>query len=241
MSTSTLFNILWTAWHVSPAEKVAALLAATAHLLTLPSHDAASQLVFQGGRVLHLLAVRFWMFKQAAAFLSLVLERGRESCGATVLLSLAYNGMTPLHTFAIRCSDLSLTKMVLREHPPSLTALDNYGMTPCDKIFHGSTSERSVFFRAASAAFNASDFVALVALCGGSSPFLARELRKQAIALRAAVAICLNRQEAAPSDLSSDKADVALSLLERVRDFGRVGNSSDLLRRVLEYVGPYSE
>ena len=79
-----------------------------------------------------------------------------------------------------------------------------------------------------------------MALCGGSSPYLAREIRRQATALRASVAICLNRQEEAPSALSSVEASVALSLLERVRDFARVGNSSDLLRRVLEYVGPYA-
>ena len=104
--------------------------------------------------------------------------------------------------------------------------------------YHSSTSENVVFFRAASAAFDASNIVALVALCGGSSPHLARGIRRQATALRAAVAICLNRQEEAPSAVSSVEAGVALSLLERLRDFGRVGDSSDLLRVVLEFVGP---
>ena len=61
---------------------------------------------------------------------------------------------------------------------------------------------------------------------------------RQTIALRAAVAISLNRQEAAPSALDSVEASDALSLLERLRDVGRVGDSSDLLRVVLSFVGP---
>ena len=52
------------------------------------------------------------------------------------------------------------------------------------------------------------------------------------------VAISLNRQESAPSAVSSVEAGVALSLLRRVRDFGRVGGSSDLLRVVFKFVGP---
>ena len=36
--------------------------------------------------------------------------------------------------------------------------------------YHSSTSENAVFFRAASAAFNAYNLVALVVLCDGSSP-----------------------------------------------------------------------
>ena len=56
-----------------------------------------------------------------------------------------------------------------------------------------------------------------------------------------AVAICLNRQEKAPSAVSSAEGGVALSLLCRLRDFGRVGNSSDVLRRVFEYVGQNAE
>ena len=45
-------------------------------------------------------------------------------------------------------------------------------------------------------------------------------------------------QDEAPSAVSSVEAEVAFSLLGRLRDFGRVGNSSDLLRIVLEFVGP---
>ena len=104
--------------------------------------------------------------------------------------------------------------------------------------YHSSTSENAVFFRAASAAFNASNLVALQTLCGGSSPYLARGIHRQATALRVTVAIYLNRQEGAPSALDSVQAGVALSLLGRARDFGRVGNSSDVLRVILEYVGP---
>jgi hypothetical protein len=37
-----------------------------------------------------------------------------------------------------------------------------------------SSSEITVLIRAATAAFNASNFVALEVLCGGSSPYLAR-------------------------------------------------------------------
>ena len=76
--------------------------------------------------------------------------------------------------------------------------------------------------------------MAFVALCG-SSPYLSREIHRQTIALRAAVAISLNRQEAAPSALDSVEAEVALSLLGRRRDFGRMGDSSELLRVVLEF------
>ena len=82
--------------------------------------------------------------------------------------------------------------------------------------------------------------MAVERICGGSSPYLDRELGKQATALRVAVSICLKRQEEAPSDLISPETGVALSLLGRVRDFGRDRHSSDLLRRVLEYVGPYA-
>ena len=103
--------------------------------------------------------------------------------------------------------------------------------------YHGSTSENAVFFRAATAAYNASNLVALQTLCG-SSPYLSPEIHKQTVALRAAVAISLNRQEAAPSAVSSVEAGVALSLLGRLRDVGRVGDSSDLLRVVLDFVGP---
>ena len=243
MVHSTLFLILNSAWYGSEVERVAALVAAIAYLQSLSSPDTGGQLTYRdefGRGVLHLLAW-FWMCEQAAPFLSLAIERGRESRGTTALMALAANnGATPLHIFASLCSNLSLTKTVLREHPPSLTVLNNGGATPlhCAKINQGSASERAVFFRAASAAFNTSNFAALVALCGGSSPYLAREIRRQAIALRAAVAICLNRQEAAPSALDSVEAGVALTLLGRARDFGRVGNSSDVLRVILEYVGP---
>ena len=243
MPNSTLFNILYSARHGSPAERAAALVTATAYLQSLFSPDTGRQLTYQGGLgrgVLHLLALFFLASEQATPFLLLVIERSRESCGTVVLMSLLTNGrLTPLHYFASTYSDLSLTKVVLREHPSSLTVLDNDGDTPLHyaESYHGSNSERAVFFRAATAAYNASNYVALVALCDGSSPYLAREIRRQAIALRAAVAISLNRQEAAPSALSSAEAGGALSLLGRLRDFGRVGNSSDLLRIVLEFVG----
>jgi len=76
--------------------------------------------------------------------------------------------------------------------PSPLVVLTNGGSTPLHiaELNYGSSSEITVFFRAATAAFNASNFVALEVLCSGSSPYLARELRKQAISLRAAVAIC---------------------------------------------------
>ena len=245
MPDSTLFNILWVVINGSPAEQDAALVTAIAHLQSLSSPDAGNQLTYQDGDswgVLDLLAWRFSEYEQAAAFLSLIIERGRESCGTTALVSITNNqGETPLHLFACNCYDLSLTKVVLREFPPSLTVLSNFGETPLQyaEIEHGTTSENAVFFRAASDAFRASNFVSLQALCG-SSPFLSREIHMQAIALRAAVAISLNKQEAAPSALSSLESGVALSLLGRLRDFGRVGNSSDLLRVVLQYVGPYA-
>ena len=244
MVHSTLFNLIDSAWNGSLAEKASALADATVLLQSLSVHAAGSQLTYRGGvgwGMLHLLAF-FWECEQAASFLSLVIERGRESCGTTVLMSITTAlGWTPLHHFAYYCSDLSLTNMVLREHPPSLAVLDNNGRTPLGfaELVYGNP-ERVVFFHAATTAFDASNPVALEALCGGSSPFLAHELDRLAVALRAAVAICLNRQEEAPSDLSSVESGVALSLLGRIRDFGRVGGSSDLLRRVLEYVGPYA-
>ena len=247
MVHSTLFNFLWTAKHGSPAEKAAALVAAIAHLQSLSSPDTGTQLTFRGPsgkhgwEVLHLLALFFSRCEQVASFLSLVIEKGRESCGTAVMMSLrTILGETPLHCFANVCSDLSLTKMVVREFPPSLTVLDNDGRTPLrsTELIYNGKQERVVFFRAASAAFNASNLVSLQALCDGSSPYLSREIRRQAMALRAAVAISLNRQEEAPSALSSAEAGVALSLLERLRDFGRVGNSSDLLRVILSFVGP---
>ena len=248
MPDFTLLNLLYSARFSTPAEQATALADAIAHLLSLPSPVAGRQLTYRGGfyreGVLHLFAFWFSECEQAAPFLSLVLERGRESCGTTALMSLiTIGGSTPLHFFA-RCSDLSLTKMVIREHPPSLAVLDYNGRTPLHYAelfcFNGSTSEHAVFLRAASAAYNASNLVALVSLCGGSSPYLSREIHRQTIALRAAVAISLNRQEEAPSALSSGQAGVALSLLGRLRDFGRVGDSSDLLRVVLSFVGPYA-
>jgi hypothetical protein len=240
----TLWNLLWTATDGSPAEKAAALAAAIARLQSLSSPNAGDQLTYRGNfgqGVLHLLAWRFSECEQAASFLSLVIERGRASCGTTTLMSrTTIEGSTPLHHFAYYCSDLFLTKVVLRENPPSLAVLDNDGQTPLHDAehFHGSTSENAVFLRAATAAFNASNLVALQTLCDGSSPYLSREIHRQAIALRAAVAICLNRQEVAPSAVSSVKAGIALSLLGHARDFGRVGNSSDVLRVILEFVGP---
>ena len=238
-----LLTLLWTAMYGSKAEKAAALAAAIACLLTLSSLDAARQLTFRGGngwRVLDLLAIYFSRCEQAGPFLSLIIERSRESCGTPALMNLrTVRGATSLHNFAANCSNLSLTKVVLREFPPSLTVLDNFDRTPLHlaESNRGSTSEFAVFLRAASSAFDASNFVALEAL-SGSSPYLSRAIQRQTIALRAAVAICLNRQEAAPSALDSVKAGVALSLLGRARDFGRVGNSSDVLRVILEYVGP---
>jgi len=238
----TLWNLLWTARDGSPAEKAAALAAAIARLQSLSSPNAGDQLTYRGNfgqGVLHLLAWRFSECEQAASFLSLVIERGRASCGTTNLMSrTTIEGSTPLHHFAYYCSDLFLTKVVLREFPPSLTTLAtlaNYGDTPLRYAeYHGRNSEVAVFFRAASAAFNTSNFTTLVTLCDGSSPYL----RWHKNSLRAAVAISLNRQEAAPSALDSVEASDVLSLLERLRDFGRVGDSSDLLRVVLSFVGP---
>jgi len=244
MPAFTIFNLLYGASLGTPAERAAALAAAIAYLPTLSSPVAGRQLTFRHGSgwgVLHLLPAFFWKCEQAALFLSLVIERGRESCGTTALMSLTdIVGQTPLHYFAGDCYDLSLPKMALREHPPSLAVLDNDGRTPLyyAENYYSHNPENAVFFRAATTAYNTSNFVALVALCGGSSPYFARELRRQATSLRAAVAICLNRQEEAPSALSSVEAGVTLSLLERVRDFGRVGNSSDLFRVVLSFVGP---
>ena len=205
MVHSTLFSILYSARWGSKAEKDAALVAAIAHLQSLSLHDAGSQLTYRDGSgyregVLHLLGWNFSASEQAAAFLSLMIERIRESCGTTVLVSsTTNNGWTPLHSFAFHCEDLSLTKVVLREHPPSLAVLDSYGFgTPLfyAEHFHSSTSEFAVFFRTTTTAYNTSNLVTLEALCG-SSPYLSREIRRQTIALRAAVAICLNRQEAA--------------------------------------------
>ena len=240
MVNSTLHKLLFYARGGFPAVKAAALVAATAHLQSLSSHDAGNQLTYCGWGVLRLLAWRFSACEQAASFLSLIIERGRESGGTTALMSLTNGGWTPLHSFAYFCSDLSLAKVVLREHPPSLAVLTNRGRTPLRlaEISHGSTSENAVFFRAASAAFNASNLVALAALCGGSSPYLSHAIHRQAIALRAAVVISLNRQEETPSAVSSIEAGVALSLLGHLRDFGRMGDSSDLLRVVLEFLGP---
>jgi len=277
MPASPLFNILNSVWDGSPAEQAAALVAAIAYLLSLLLPDTGSQLMYQGefGRtVLHLLALRgFSACEQAAPFLSLIIERGRESCGTTTLMSLTdILGATPLHFFARCCSDFSLTKVVLREYPPSLAVLDNDGETPLNFAVspYGITSECADFLRAATAAYNSSNLVALEALCGGSSPYLSsaihwqknslraavaiclnrqeevpsalsiltRTIRRQATAFRAAIAISLNRQEEAPSAMDSVEAAVALSLLGRLRDFGRVGNSSDLLRVVLSFVGP---
>jgi len=240
MVHSTLFNLLYSARFGSPAEQDAALADATVYLQSLSSHDTGSQLTYRGAGgmgVLHLLA-RFSWCEQAAPFLSLIIERGGECCGTTALMSLTSTyGATPLHYFASLCYDLSLTKVVLREHPPSLAILTNGGETPLHYAESRDNPELTDLFRAATAAYNAPNLVALQTLCDGSSPYLSREIHRQAIALRAAVAICLNRQEKAPSALDSVEASVALSLLERLRDFGRVGDSSDLLRVVLEFVG----
>ena len=190
--------------------------------------------------VLHLLAL-FSACVQDASFLSLIIERGRESCGTTALMSLTtIGGETPLQYFAFNCSDLSLTKMVLREHPPSLTVLTNNGRTPlrCAEFGHGSTSDVAVFFRATSAAFNTSNLVALQALCGNSSPYLARELGRQTTALRSAVAISLKRPEAVPSALISRESGVALAILGRVRAADGAGH---LLRCIFDFVGPYAD
>ena len=240
MPDFSLFLILYSARDVSQAEKAAALTDATVGLQSLSPPAAGRQLMCQGfdGRgVLHLLALWFSACEQAAPFLSLIIERGRESCGTNALMSLApINRFTPLHCFARNCSDLSLTKMVLREHPPSLNVLNNDGRTPLRiaENRYGSSTERAVFFRAASAAYNTSNLAAFEALCGGPSPYLAREILRQEIALRAAVAICLKRSEAAPSALISRESGVALSILGRVRDADGAGH---LLRYVLDFVG----
>jgi len=192
--------------------------------------------------VLHLLAIEFSESEQAAYLLSLAIERGRESCGTTLKMNLpnVYR-RTLLHLFARFCSDLSLTKMVLREYPPSLIALTNDGETPLHfaEQSHGSESEIAVFFSAATAAYDAPDFVTAEVFCGGSSPYLSRELDRQAIALRSAVTICLNRlNETAPSALTSRKSTVALTIIGRIRASDGAGH---LLRRILDYVGPHAE
>ena len=253
MADSTLFDLLYSAKLGNQAEKTAALAAATAYLLSRSPLEAGGQLMYQneqGMGLLHLLARRFSAGAKSAAlstltasFVALVIERSRESCGTAAVMSVTNgNGRTPLHSFASSCADLCLTKVVLREHPPSLVVLNDNNRFPLDLAegSRGGSSEYRRLFRAAHAAFDASNFAALQRICGGPSPYLTLELLNQETALRTAVAICVNRQEEAPAALTSVKAAVALELLRRAREVGRVGNSSDLLRRILEYVGHYA-
>ena len=248
MSDSVLFTILLQLYYANRSDVPAILSAASTHLLSLSPSDACLQLTYpspsSGERVLMLLP-EFAGCPEFAPFLSLVIKRGRECCNMTNQLDLRDSrGWTPLHYFAFFCSDLSLIKVVLRERPPSLFVRVLVAGTPLQASESRYASlgnlEQSAFFRAVTADFNASNFVAIERACGGSSPYLDREICRQATALRVAVVLCLNRQEEAPSAPSSVKAGVAISLLCLLRDFGRVRNSSDLLRRVLEYVGPYA-
>ena len=241
---SALCNILRQLFGADPSDHPAILSAATSHLLSRTPADAEKQLLYQrpntGYTSLILLAVAT-SCSEAAPLLTVMLERGREYSSTTNQLDLRDSlGMTPMHYFAYCCPHLTLTKKVLLEHPPSLAVLDIYGCTPlhfADNV--QGDPEITELLRDATAAFMNRDFVAIERICGGSSPYLSRELGKQATALRVAVNICLKRQEEAPSDLISPETGVALALLGLVRDIGRDRHSSDLLRRVLEYVGPY--
>ena len=235
MVHSTLFLILYSARRGTSAVKAIALADAAVCLQSLSSPETGSQLTYQGAGdmgVVHLLAFFFSGCEKAAPFLSLVVERGRESCVTAVLMELRdIDGVTPLHLFAYFCSDLSLTKMVLREHPPSLAALNNDGETPLHIAEHSNSEDpaTAALVRAAAAAYAASDYASLATVCGGSSPFLDREISRQATDLRAAIAICLNRPEA---------SGAALAMLGRVQAADGAGH---LLRYVLDFVGPYAD
>jgi hypothetical protein len=170
-----------------------------------------------------------------------MLELGREYSSTTNQMDLRdCFGSTPLHYFAFYCSDISLTKMVVLEHPPALLARTDTAtgsLTPQQlaESEHSSHDNPAVtaFLDAVTAAYNTTNYVAIERICGGSSPFLVRELSKQANTLRASVAICLKRQEEAPSAFVSRETRVVLSILGAF--------CPDLVRRVLEYVGPYAE
>ena len=133
--------------------------------------------------------------------------------------------------------------MVVLEHPPALAVRSNArdtsysNLTPLQLAEHPHSSHGNpdvpVFLEAVETAYNTSNYVAIESICGGSSPYLVRELSKQANTLRDSVAICLKRQEETPSALVSRETRVVLSILGAV--------CPDLVRRVLEYVGPYAE
>ena len=251
---SALCDILWHFFTADPSDHPALLSAATSHLLSLSPTVAGQQLLYQ------LPSLRFTSLmllplvlacEQAAILLALMLEMGRECSSTTNQMDLRdYCGRTPLHHFACYCPDLSLVNMVVLEHPPALLVRSitaDGGRTPLqlaaslDAVHGKGNPDVAVLLSATAAALAASNYVEIERVCGGSSPYLDRELAKQAIDVRVAVAICLNRQEAAPTPLASPETGVALALLGRVRDFGRARYSSDLLRRVLEYVGQYVE
>ena len=177
---------------------------------------------------------------EATPLLTLMLELGREYSSTTNQMDLRdCFGRTPLHNFVGDCSDLSLIKMVVLEHPPALVVRTNAhpgecydSLTPLQSAdFHD--SEVIAFLEAVETAYNTSNYAAIGSICGGSSPFLVRELGKQANTLRASVAICLKRQEEAPSALVSRETRVVLSILGAF--------CPDLVRCVLEYAGPYAE
>ena len=250
-TSSALHDILYgiaAAHPLEPPDIPARFAAATTHLLSLSPSDTGKQLSYQEpvGGLTSLMFIPCGPSEEADILLSLMLERGREKSSTTTnqMDLRTSGGWTPLHIFAYDSSDLSNVEAVLLEYPPALLARTSstFGSkTPLHlaESVHGDP-EITELLRDASAAFTTRDFVTIERICGGSSPYLDRELAKQATALRTAVAICLNRQEEAPSDLISPETGVALALLGRLRDFGRIGNSSDLLRRVLEYVGPYA-
>ena len=242
-SDSALCDIIYQLFGADPCDRPAILSAATSLLQSLTPADAKKQLLCQRPSALGLLSVATGC-TDAAPLLTLMLERGREFCSTTNQMDpRTIDGLTPLHYFAYSCPDLSLTKMVFLEHPPALlvqTGTATGNKTPLQLAENNCGPKTAEFLRDATAAYEASDYVTIERICGGSSPYLARELSKQATALRVAVNICLKRQEEAPSDLISPETRVALALLGLARDKGRDRHSSHLLRRVLEYVGPYA-
>ena len=246
MPNSALYTILRPLDYADPSDYPALLSAATSHLLSLPHSVAGQQLTYQdpgSGRTSLMLLSHLAVSRcpEAAHLLTLMLELGREYSSTTNQMVLRdEDNWTPLHHFAYDCSDLSLTKMVVLEHPPALVVLSSTGgggtplqLAECATSSHDNP-EVPAFLDAVTDAYNTLNYVAIEGICGGSSPFLVRELSKQAKTLRASVAICLNRHEAAPSTiLVSRETRVVLSILGAF--------CPDLVRRVLEYVGPYAE
>ena len=248
-SDSALYDLLWQCYTDALSARPSLLSAATSHLLSLPPTVAGQQLVYQSPSVeltslmlLSLPAVN--MYKEAAPLLTLMLKLGRENSSTTNQMDLRDGeNWTPLHFFATNCSDLSLTKMVLLEHPPALLVRTNAdtgrfsSLTPLQCAEHvdayHDNPDVAVLLRAVTDAYNTTNYVAIESICGGSSPYLVREISKQANTLRASVAICLKRQEEAPSALVSRETRVVLSILGAF--------CPDLVRCVLEYAGPYAE